>query len=189
MERSESIKSLAAALALFHVKMSKIKKDASNPFFNSTYATLSNILEHIATPLQEAGLIFTQLPDGDALTTLIIHIESGECIKSTYNISAIRKDPQSIGSAITYARRYALSAILGLNVDTDDDGNKASQPDQKQQVEAKDDGKQWLSQKQYEAALSRICNGEPDLFEKIKAEFKMKKEYNKSLYEAYNLNK
>jgi hypothetical protein len=128
MERSESIKEIGKALGLFHTKVAKIPKTDSNPFFKSKYAALPSILDAIQMPLEESGLVFTQLPDGEFLTTLLIHFESGEYISSSYKMNPVKTDPQSIGSAITYARRYALGAILGLNIDEDDDGNKASQP-------------------------------------------------------------
>jgi len=126
MEKSQSIKEIAKALQCFQGKMAKIKKDATNPFFKSKYASLSTILEHIQTPLSECGLSFAQFPDGSQLTTLLMHGESGEWIQAGYDICPIKNDPQAIGSALTYARRYALSGILGINVDDDDDGNLAT---------------------------------------------------------------
>lgn len=126
MERSESLKAIGKALGLFHTKVAKIPKSESNPFYKSKYAALPSILDAIQIPLEESGLVFTQHPDGEYLTTLLIHFESGEFISSSYKMNPIKTDPQSIGSAITYARRYALGSILGLNIDEDDDGNKAS---------------------------------------------------------------
>lgn len=126
MEKSSSIVNLAKALLTFHVKVGKIKKDANNPYFKSKYASLSNILEEIEEPLQQAGLVFSQLPSGDdGLTTILIHSESGEYLLSEYKLHPVKNDPQAIGSAISYARRYALTAILALNVD-DDDANTAT---------------------------------------------------------------
>lgn len=126
MTRSESIKEIGKALGLFHTNVAKIPKTDSNPFFKSKYAALPSILDAIQVPLEESNLVFTQMPDGEFLTTLLIHFESGEFIESSYKMNPVKTDPQSIGSAITYARRYALGAILGLNIDEDDDGNKAS---------------------------------------------------------------
>lgn len=127
MEKSITISKLAQALCEFHKRVSSIKRDASNPFFKSKYATLSNILDNIDKPLEESGLVVTQFPNGDnGLTSILIHAESGEYIQSTYNMHPTKNDPQSIGSAITYARRYALGAILALNIEDDDDGNAAS---------------------------------------------------------------
>jgi hypothetical protein len=139
MQKSESIKNIAGALLKFHAEVGKISKDAKNPFFKSNYASLSNIQDGIREPLQSAGLVYSQLPSGEnELTTILIHAASGEYMESTYQMTPVKPDPQAKGSAISYARRYALAAILGLNVD-DDDGNKASLPkngkQQKKQTE------------------------------------------------------
>lgn len=129
MQKSESIKNIAQALIVFHVKVDTIKKDAKNPFFKSTYASLTNILDAINEPLIESGLAISQFPTGaDGLTTILIHGESGEWISSTYEMRPVKDDPQGRGSCITYQRRYALASVLSLNIDEDDDGNKASQP-------------------------------------------------------------
>ncbi len=124
MEKSSSIKNLAKALITFHVKVDTIKKDAKNPFFKSKYASLSNILESINIPLIESGLCFSQFPTGEyGLTTILMHSESGEYIESYYEMKPIKDDPQGRGSVITYQRRYALSSVLGLNIEEDDDAN------------------------------------------------------------------
>ena len=127
MTKSESIANLAKALNKFQGLGIKVGKEASNPFFKSKYASLANILDTIAKPLSECGLSFSQFPDGKSLTTLLVHSESGEWIEATYEMPIAKpNDPQAVGSAITYARRYAIGAILGLNIDDDDDGNAAA---------------------------------------------------------------
>lgn len=129
MEKSESIKNLAMALIKFHTVVGKIKKDSTNPFFKSKYADLSDIQDEISAPLIESGLVVSQLPMGkNELTTILIHSESGEYIMGTYEMTPVKNDPQSVGSCITYQKRYALGAILNLNIDADDDGNAASKP-------------------------------------------------------------
>src|SRR5690606_7418937 len=126
MERSENIIELTKGLFKFHALVGKIAKDASNPFFKSNYASLSHILEEISEPLQQAGLFITQWPNGTKLTTMLIHAESGEFFQSDYEMPVAKQnDPQALGSAISYARRYAVTSILSLNID-DDDANKAS---------------------------------------------------------------
>ena len=126
MERSESIKEIAKAICLFQQKVGKIKKESKNPFFKSKYASLANILDVIQTPLSECGLSLMQMPTGEnGLETILIH-DSGEWMASTYTMKPAKNDPQGIGSCITYQRRYAIGAILNLNIDDDDDGNKAS---------------------------------------------------------------
>lgn len=128
-EQSESIKELTAALIAFHKGIGKVKKDSSNPFFKSKYASLSNILDTVEQPLVENGLTVVQLPSGEnILTTQLMH-SSGEWIRSDFPLAPKEvNNPQATGSAITYARRYALASVLSLNIDEDDDGNAASAP-------------------------------------------------------------
>lgn len=145
MEKSESIKNLALALCAFQGTVEKIVKSATNPFFKSKYANLADILDVIREPLQTNDLSFVQFPEGEnALTTMLMH-SSGEWIQATYIMKPTKNDPQGQGSAITYQRRYALGAILGLNIDDDDDGNQASKPP----IQTKDESKElpWLNPK------------------------------------------
>jgi hypothetical protein len=126
MNKSESIKNIAGALVKFQSSVSKVAKESNNPFFKSKYASLANILDTIQKPLSESGLAISQFPDENALTTIIIHADSGEWMKSSYVMPVAKQnDPQAMGSAMTYARRYALGSILNLNIDDDDDGEKA----------------------------------------------------------------
>lgn len=127
MQTSDSIKSISKALLTFHKEVEVIKKTEENKFFKNKYADLATILTAIDEPLQKAGLTFVQVPEcGNKLTTRIIHAESGEWLEGTYDMTPKENSPQAQGSVITYLRRYSLSAILGLNVDEDDDGNKSS---------------------------------------------------------------
>jgi ERF superfamily len=128
METSVNTTEITKALIAFHQEIGKIKKDAKNPFFKSDYATLSSILDAIKDPLTTNGLTFVQFPDGEnGLTTRLMH-ESGQWMEATYKMVPAKNDPQGLGSAITYQRRYSLGAVLGLNIDNDDDGNAASMP-------------------------------------------------------------
>lgn len=128
MNKSESIKAIAAALCNFQNEVGKIKKGETNPFFKSKYASLADILDVIQKPLSNNELAFVQFPEGEhQLTTMLLHT-SGEWISATYSMTPAKNDPQGLGSVITYQRRYALGAVLGLNIDDDDDGNAASTP-------------------------------------------------------------
>jgi hypothetical protein len=128
MQTSDSIQAIAAALVGFHKEVGKIPKDAKNPFFKSKYASLSGILEVISEPLTNNGLSIVQFPEGEnGLTTRLCH-SSGEWMEATYSMKPSKDDPQGRGSTITYQRRYAVGAILSLNIDEDDDGNAASKP-------------------------------------------------------------
>ena len=127
MKTSESIKNIAGAVLNFHKEVGKIPKTEKNPFFKSSYASLPVILDAISDPLLKAGLTFMQFPKGqNELETIIMHPESGEWMSETYYMKPVKEDPQAFGSVITYQRRYALGAILGLNIDEDDDANKAT---------------------------------------------------------------
>ena len=124
---SESVRGIASALLQFQTEMGVVYKSDNNPFFRSKYASLATILSAIKTPLVNAGLTFTQFPTGEnGLTTILMHPVSGEWMEATFTMKPVKADPQGQGSAITYQRRYALGAILGLNIDEDDDGNTAS---------------------------------------------------------------
>src|SRR5574343_977354 len=127
INKSESITKISKALLGFQKDISKVVKDSSNPFFKSKYASLSTILDAIKKPLIDNGLVFAQFPvNENELSTIVVHTESGEYLEGTYKMTPSKNDPQGQGSVITYQRRYALGAILGLNIDEDDDGNKAS---------------------------------------------------------------
>lgn len=167
MEKSQSITELAKALILFHVKVDKVKKDANNPFFKSNYASLDNILEVIETPLNESGLTFSQFPSGNyGLTTILIHAESGEFMLSEYFMEPAKKDPQGAGSVITYQRRYAIAAILGLSQEDDDanagtHGKEENKPVWKAKDKDSDDNKPWLNKgtKEFDGAVKKLKAG------------------------------
>jgi hypothetical protein len=139
MITSPETKQITAALLTFQGKVEAVSKDAKNPFFKSSYATLSNILKTIKNPLLESELTFVQFPDGEnGLTTRLMH-SSGEWMEATYKMKPAKDDPQGLGSAITYQRRYSLGAVLGLDIEDDDDGNAASTPTTYKQRAAVDD--------------------------------------------------
>ena len=129
---SSEIGELAKALAAAQGEMTAAAKDASNPHFKSRYATLASVWDAIRGPLSRNGLSVSQVletPDagpGVIVRTMLLHT-SGQWIASRYVMPIPDKlTPQAVGSAITYARRYALSAIVGIAPDDDDDGNAAS---------------------------------------------------------------
>lgn len=180
--KSNEINELAKALILFHVKCEGIKKDAKNPFFKSTYASLPKIIEAITEPLAESGLAITMFPiDENSLYCLLMHT-SGQWIEATYTMKPIKDTPQDKGSCITYARRYCISSILNLQIDdilADDDGNKASDKSFEpvnRMMDKKDDGKAWLNKgtAEYEKAIAYVHGG--GLVAKIKEKYKLNKE-------------
>jgi hypothetical protein len=124
MEQSESIKNLAAALHKAQGEIRIAIKDAANPFFKSKYADLQSVWDAVRPAFQANGLSLTQIPDMEGaqavLVTVLMH-ESGEWQRGRYPINPVKQDPQAVGSAITYARRYALQAVAGVCADDDDD--------------------------------------------------------------------
>lgn len=133
-------KNLIAALAKMQGAIQNPKKDTDNPFFKSKYADLASVWDSVRTLLSENGLAFVQMPatEGNkvSVTGVLLHV-SGESIESTITGTAKDTMPQSIGSCITYLRRYQLSAMLGIAAE-DDDGNAASQPAKKEKTAAQE---------------------------------------------------
>jgi hypothetical protein len=126
METSNTTKELTLALCQFQSSQLKAAKANNNPAFKTKYAGINEVLDAVLPTLTEAGLCFVQFPDGEALTTRLMHT-SGEWMQASYALKPSQNTPQASGSALTYARRYALLAVLGLGTE-DDDGNAASVP-------------------------------------------------------------
>lgn len=124
------MKELTQALLKIQMELPTIDKDGINPHFKSKFATLSNIMNKVLPVVNKHGVFVSQAPDTldgqPVLVTTLVHAASGEQVASTMPLFLVKNDPQAQGSAITYARRYALVSMLGLVVDDDDDGSKAS---------------------------------------------------------------
>ena len=127
MNTSESIKNLAYALYKAQAEMGGAVKDSKNPFFKSDYADLTSVIKAIKEPFANHGLSYTQFPTNEegriGVVTMLMH-ESGEYLEHSYTLPTTKADPQSAGSAITYARRYALQSIAGIPT-ADDDAESA----------------------------------------------------------------
>jgi len=121
---------LAKAFVAAQKATESIKKAASNPAFRSTYADLAHVVEGVIPALNANGVGVMQFPGFDgqmvSLTTTLLH-ESGASVTATLHLRPSKTDPQGVGSAITYGRRYALLAMTGAAPE-DDDGNAASGP-------------------------------------------------------------
>ena len=129
MNKSESIKELSVALSKFQGEITNPANTAVNPFFKSKYAPLNDVLNTIRPILSKHGLSVIQSPSSEgetiSITTMLIH-DSGEWIETLpLNLKMDKVTAQGAGSAITYARRYSLSAVLGISSEDDDDGNNA----------------------------------------------------------------
>lgn len=123
MERSESIGAIGAALAKAQADIKPAIKDAKNPHFNNSYADLSSVWEACRVNLTANGIAVVQSPEATdaavSITTLLVHT-SGEWISGTLTLKARDASPQSVGSAITYGRRYGLASMVGVAPDDDD---------------------------------------------------------------------
>lgn len=130
MQTSTSITKILPALIKAQSEFPAIPKKSTNPFHGSKYADLSAIVETLKPIMTANKLVFSQSSrangiDSIVIITTIFH-ESGEFISSELEIPLAKKDAQAVGSAMTYARRYSLTAILGVVADDDDDGNQGS---------------------------------------------------------------
>lgn len=128
MKTSDQINELAAALAKAQKSLGAAKKDATNPHFRSTYATLASAWAAWQAVGPDNGLAVIQSvaseDDASIVATRLVH-SSGQWIESEIRLRLQKDDMQGMGSAITYARRYSLMAITGIAPADDDDGNAA----------------------------------------------------------------
>ena len=128
---STEITELAEAMIQVQQTLTPALKDAENTFTNSRYATLHSVMNACRDALLEHGIWLTQYPISvDAnqlgLVTKIVHAETGQWQASLLTMPLPKNDPQGYGSAMTYARRYGLSALIGIVTESDDDGERAS---------------------------------------------------------------
>lgn len=125
--QSESIGTLAAALAKAQGEIENAKFNRVNPHFKNKYADLTAIFDAVRSPLSKNGLAVTQTIEvretGMILSTKLMH-SSGEWLGSEYPLPVSAR-PQEFGSALTYAKRYSLASIVGVSADEDDDANAA----------------------------------------------------------------
>jgi len=129
IEHSPDITKLSEALNASQGEMRGVQKDSKNPHFKNTYASLEAVIDVAKPVLNKHGLAFTQAPgalvDGAVeITTMLMHV-SGQWIRSTLHMPVVKRDPQGVGSAITYGLRYSLMAVLGVPPTDDDDGERA----------------------------------------------------------------
>jgi hypothetical protein len=130
MMHSETIGNISAALAAAQAFMPAVPKDSTNPHFKSKFASLDGIVERTKPVLAKHDLAIVQgtsesAPGTVCVTTMLVH-KSGEYLLTSVTVPLVKNDPQGVGSAITYGRRYGFAAILSLAADEDDDGNSSS---------------------------------------------------------------
>lgn len=127
---SAEINEISAALSSFQGEIIQPTLNKTNTYFHSRYVDLTGVLKSVQGCLSKNGLCVTQLVVGDALMTILSH-KSGQWFRSLFPLTGQYKNQQERGSAITYSKRYALCAMLGISADEDDDGNSAAEADEK----------------------------------------------------------
>lgn len=163
---SPTIGKLAAALAKAQIEMSAVVKDARNPHFKNTYATLAACID--ATKLlNRHGFAVVQPPamagpDGVTVETFLLH-ESGEWLRGSLYMPASKKDAQGFGSALSYARRYCLCATLNLS--TDDDDGEGARNGSGDMTDALAKSVEWGEWEKSQAAALRAAKTKGDLLE------------------------
>lgn len=158
-QKNREINELAKSLSNAQSEISNAHKDKKNPFFKSTYADLASVWDAIREPMTKNGLSIVQMPTEGVsgvigLSSILMH-ESGQYIESKYYMKPVKDDPQGRGSCITYMRRYALQAILGV-CPADDDGNAASHNQSKANKNMTPEFKETVSQGPSDAQLKRL---------------------------------
>jgi hypothetical protein len=138
------MKNLYLKLAEVKREVGKVSKNSKNPHFKNTYADLNALIDAVEPILLEKGLLMLQPIQNGNVTTIIIDCENNESIESSIALPVL-SDPQKLGSAITYFRRYTLQSLLSLQAE-DDDANKASRKD-------------TLSDERFTNALQAIADG------------------------------
>ena len=125
------MKELSKALCKFQSAITNVPFDSQNPHFKNKYASLAGIIDHVRTGLSDNGLVISQLVNKDSVQTMLIHTSGESLSAETAILCATPNNPQAYGSAVTYARRYALTGILGISADDDDDAAQATGSPQK----------------------------------------------------------
>ena len=120
------MKELLKALAEVKKEVGTLSKTETNPFFKSKYFDINSLIQQVEPLLEKNNLLLLQPIIDNKVKSAIYHIESGDVVFSEIDLPNLT-DPQKLGSAITYYRRYTLQSLLGLQAE-DDDGNKASAP-------------------------------------------------------------
>jgi len=155
-------------------KIGKVVKNSTNPHFKNKYADINGLIETVEPVLLEQGLLLIQPISEGFVSTLIIDIDNGDQVCSTMRLPDIQ-DPQKIGSAVTYYRRYTLQSLLSLQAE-DDDANSASATVK--------NTKPTITQERFDNGLSQIEEGKltPEAFKKALSGFQLTDLQTKALF-------
>lgn len=180
MEKSETIGQLTLALSKVQSALRPAKENSKNPFFKSSYADLGSVWDSVRKLLADNELAIIQMPvDMNGVTTVLSH-SSGEWVSSTCYIPT-KEDAHGVGSAISYARRYALASFVGVVTGDDDDGNMAVKG---RNTTSKVAQKPKLQQSQYDGMLKAIKDGKGSVVEQKMGGYTMTKAQKDSLSKA-----
>ena len=162
--------SIYAKLLKVQTEVGAISKDSKNPFFKSKYFDINSLIKHVQPLLAENGLLLLQPIKDGCQYSIIIDTESGVEVGSQLELPNI-SDPQKLGSAITYYRRYTLQSLLGLEAE-DDDANLASQ---------KTSRKPALTTEQFEKTLNADVKGIKAVLDRFRMSDDQRKQLNSKL--------
>ena len=175
-------------------EIGKISKDSTNPFLKSKYFDINALLEHVEPILQKHDLLLLQPIEQDYVKSILIDPETGESISSEINLGNI-DDPQKLGSAITYYRRYTLQSLLGLQAEDDDANLSSNSQNNTSNRSNKETEKKWLNQftnqkeneltKDYKRALATLKEGKDIAY--LRTIFKISKKTEESLLNDINI--
>ncbi len=168
MTEAKAADTLLSALLRAQAKASTLNlaPDGTNPAFKSKYVKLDNLLKATLPILNANGLVWTTFPttaDGEpALHYSLTHAATGETMNATMPLLLDKQNSQGFGSAITYARRQSIMAVLGLAAGEDDDGQKASIPRSEQPTKAETPDKDRLLTDEERGAVLKAMSGHRD---------------------------
>jgi len=141
MKTSENVELISAAMVAMQAESEHANFDSKNPHFKSKYASLAEVIDTAKPVLAKHGLAIVQMPAfradiGPVLCTRVLHT-SGQFFEDDMILNPIKNDPQGIGSALTYMRRYSIPGICMVASEDDDDGNRASHSPNVTPIQAK----------------------------------------------------
>jgi len=159
------MKEIIKAISECKKEFGKIKKDATNPFFNNQYLSNNALLDIVEPILEKHGLLLIQPIENNQVSSIIYHVETGENVVSAIPLPVIT-DPQKIGSAITYYRRYSLVSLLTLQSEDDDANLAAGNTKPKETKKPERTIEVWASTKNVNEILKLVTDGQVDRVEK-----------------------
>ncbi len=173
-------KTLNSKLLDFQKKVGIVKKDSKNPHFKNTYASLTQILSEVKPLLTECGLVLVQPISLEGVGTTIIDCETGEKIETIISLPS-NLNPQQLGSAITYFRRYTLASLLALEIDDDDAQSTVKT--------VTNEPKELLTSAKFEAMINTINDGNAESVLKALPKYTVSEQQMKAINIAIEKNK